>query len=315
MKSISIVVPAYNEEACLPLLIDELSGILKEMPYRYELIIVDDGSSDNTFGIVREYSGKLPFVKGISLSRNMGHQSALDCGLNHARGDAVISMDADLQHPPALIPELIRKWEEGYDIVSTSKTPHENVPFLYSFFSRIFYRIFNRFSQIKLTPDGSDFRLLSRRSLKAVLSMKEYHKFYRGMVQFVGFRSTAIEFQVQKRAAGNRKYTFRKSLRLASDGLVSFSEFGLKIPFFLGIIVIAFITGYLLYNLAGFLFFDFTFERGWTSIMVMIILSMGLQFLFIGMLGLYIGKIFIETKKRPVYFTQETVGDFEKPLN
>jgi len=313
MKTISIVVPAYNEEACIPELVRSIHNTFKNLQFNYELIIVDDGSVDNSFEIIREQSKKFSFVKGIKLSRNMGHQAALDCGLNHAYGDAVISMDADLQHPPDLLPEMIRLWdEEGYDIVTTQKMENREAGFIYKIWAKLFYSFFNKYSQIKLTPNGSDFRLMSRKSLEAVLSMPEYHKFYRGMVHFVGFKSTTIPFNVQKRFAGKRKYNFRQSLNLASDGLVSFSDFALKIPMILGLIVFFVVILFMIISLVKLLFLGDQFEKGWTSIVVLIILSFSIQLVFMGIMGVYIGKIYFEVKRRPVFFTQEKIGDFKK---
>jgi len=313
MKTISIVVPAYNEEACIPELVRSVNNTFKNLQYNFELIIVDDGSVDNSFEIIREQSKKFSFVKGIKLSRNMGHQAALDCGLNHAGGDAVISMDADLQHPPDLLPEMIRLWDiEGYDIVTTQKLENREAGFIYKIWAKLFYSFFNKYSQIKLTPNGSDFRLMSRKSLDAVLSMPEYHKFYRGMVHFVGFKSTTIPFNVQKRFAGKRKYNFKQSLNLASDGLVSFSDFALKIPMVLGLIVFFIVLLFMVISLIKLLFLGDQFEKGWTSIVVLIILSFSIQLVFMGIMGVYIGKIYFEVKRRPVFFTQEKIGDFKK---
>jgi len=313
MKTISIVVPAYNEEACIPELVRSIHNTFKNLQFNYELIIVDDGSIDNSFEIIREQSKKFSFVKGIKLSRNMGHQAALDCGLNHAYGDAVISMDADLQHPPDLLPEMIRLWDkEEYDIVTTQKLENKEAGIIYKIWAKLFYSFFNKYSQIKLTPNGSDFRLMSRKSLDAVLSMPEYHKFYRGMVHFVGFKSTTIPFNVQKRFAGKRKYNFKQSLNLASDGLVSFSDFALKIPMVLGLIVFFIVLLFMVISLIKLLFLGDQFEKGWTSIVVLIILSFSIQLVFMGIMGVYIGKIYFEVKRRPVFFTQEKIGDFKK---
>lgn len=313
MKKISVVVPAYNEEACIPELVNSVKSTFEKLSFDYELIIVDDGSIDNTFEIIREQSKKVPFVKGIKLSRNMGHQAALDCGLHNASGDAIISMDADLQHPPDLLPEMIRLWDqEGFEIVTTQKLENKEAGFIYKIWAKLFYSFFNKYSQIKLTPNGSDFRLMSRKSLDAVLSMPEYHKFYRGMVHFIGFKSTSIPFNVQKRFAGKRKYNFKQSLNLASDGLVSFSDFALKIPIILGLIVFVIVILFMIASLIKLIFLGEQFEKGWTSIVALIVLSFSIQLVFMGIIGVYIGKIYFEVKKRPVFFTEEKVGQFEK---
>jgi polyisoprenyl-phosphate glycosyltransferase len=310
MKSISIVVPAYNEESCIEALVGRVKSIMDTLPYNYELIIVDDGSKDNSFNLIKNLALIFPFVKGIKLSRNMGHQAALDCGLKHASGDAVISMDADLQHPPEMISRMIDLWEKGYDVVVTQKTENGEAGLLYKIFADTFYKLFNRYSQIKLTPSASDFRLISKRCLKAVLNMPEYHRFYRGLIPFVGFNSTSIEFVVQKRHAGKRKYNFKQSLRLASDGLFSFSDFALKIPFVLGTILLSVAVIYLLISIFRHIFAGEVFVHGWMSIIIILIFSISIQLIFMGILGIYVGKIFFEVKRRPIFFIQETTGDF-----
>jgi dolichol-phosphate mannosyltransferase len=309
MKMISLVIPAYNEEESLPFLFDSLLKLFENSKYDIEIIVVDDGSKDKTFEIVQFYNLKHGFIKGIKLSRNMGHQAALDCGLQHASGDAVISMDADMQHPPDLIPKMIDLWEnEGYEVILTSKIQNEETGFFYRLISKMFYSLFNKWSEIKLTPNGSDFRLMGRKSLDAILKMPEYHKFYRGLVHFIGFKTITIKTHVDKRIAGKRSYTFRKSLKLATDGLFSFSDFALKLPFFIGIIALIIVFLYLLYVLSGIFLFNFQFVKGWPSTITLIIMSMGLQLVFMGIIGLYIGKIFNEVKRRPQYFKEEEVG-------
>lgn len=315
MKTVSIVIPAYNEEECIVALIENIRDIIQPLPYKFELLIVDDGSRDRTFEILREQAQKYDWVKGIKLSRNMGHQAALDCGLKHASGDAIISMDADLQHPPELLPEMIQKWEEGYEVVTTQKKENESAGFAYKLWAKFFYSFFNKFSQIKLTTNASDFRLLGRKSLDAVLSMPEYHRFYRGLVPFVGYKTYNIPFDVHKRHAGKRKYTFKQSLRLASDGLFSFSDFALKIPFYFGGILFIVMVIYLLYVLFKYVFFGEVIVQGWPSVIAILIVSISLQLIFMGIIGVYIGKIYFEVKKRPVFFTDEKVGKFENSVD
>jgi len=314
MKMISIVIPAYNEEESLPFLLDSLLKLFEKKEYILEIIVIDDGSKDKTFDVVRSYNSANSFIKGIKLSRNMGHQAALDCGLRHSNGDAVISMDADMQHPPELIPQMLYLWEDGgYEVVLTSKIENRDSGFFYRIWSKTFYSVFNKWSEIKLTPNGSDFRLMGRKSLDAILKMPEYHKFYRGLVHFVGFKTITIPSHVDKRIAGTRSYTFRKSLRLASDGLFSFSDFALKLPFFVGVVSLIIVILYLVYVLAGMFIFKFQFVKGWPSTITLIVMSMGLQLVFMGTIGLYIGKIFNEVKRRPQYFKDEELGINKSP--
>ena len=313
MKTVSIVIPAYNEEACVNALVEKIKETFDNLPYKYELVIVDDGSKDRTFEILKELSVKHKFLKAIKLSRNMGHQAALHCAHKHASGDAIISMDADLQHPPELVPQMLELWDkEGYDVVTTQKLENQESSLLYKIWAKTFYSMFNKYSQIKLTPNGSDFRLLSRKALDAVLSMGEYHKFYRGLVPYVGFKSTSISVDVHKRFAGKRKYNFKQSLNLATDGLFSFSDFALKIPFVIGTVAFIIIIGYLLFSLFRLVVMGEAWEQGWTSIIAILVLSISIQLIFMGILGIYVGKIYFEVKNRPVYFEDEKVGEIGK---
>lgn len=315
MKKISIVTPGYNEEACIPALVNKIREIMSQLPYAFELIVVDDGSKDNSFEVLKQLTKENAFLKGIKLSRNMGHQAALDCGLRYASGDAIICMDADLQHPPEMIPEMISLWENGYDVVTTQKIDNEEAGGIYKAFANSFYYFFNKYSQVKLTPNASDFRLMSRKSLDALLQMPEYHKFFRGLVPYVGFKTINLPFTVQKRFAGKRKYTFKQSMRLASDGIFSFSDFALKIPFYFGGILFTIIVLYLIVSMILHFAAGMNFVQGWTSVIAILILSISLQLMFMGIMGVYIGKIFFEVKKRPVFFVDETAGNVDSVLS
>lgn len=305
---LSIVIPVHNEEKCLPKLLSELEQHVPTLTPDYEIIFVDDASSDNTFTAVRELAQTNSHIKSLSLSRNMGHQAALACGLEAAIGDAVITMDGDLQHPPAVIPELVAKWRDGYDVVNTSRRESEDSGLADGMFSKLFYLIFNNTSRYKLTPAGADFRLLDRKCVDALAAMTEHFKFFRGMVSYIGFSQTTVTFDCPPRFAGTRSYTFVKSLRLASDGLLSFSTVGLVAPLFIGGLIVAVAIGYFAVSTVLILTGVTRLEHGWASIVALIFLSIGLQFTFLGMFGLYIGKIFIEVKRRPAYFVRETVG-------
>jgi len=309
MKKISIVIPAYNESEVLPQLIHKVRNVMEEIHYCYEILLIDDGSNDNTFNVIKILSTEVSALHGIRLSCNVGHQAAICCGLEHATGDAVITMDADLQHPPELIKKMVKLWEDGdIDIVFTEKETTSGHGFFYKVFAKTFYLFFNRVSTIQLTYNGSDFRLLSRRAVDSLNRLQEYHKFYRGLVHLIGFNSTTISFKVEDRAGGTPSYTIRKSIKLAIDGILSFSEFGLRIPLFLGLFLLFIISVYFLYNLIGWFFGIVSFEPGWTSVMVLIVFSIALQLTFVGILGFYVGKVFMEVKRRPIYFISDTVG-------
>lgn len=308
-RLLSLVVPLYNEEACIEPLTREIDRHLQSINLRYEIVFIDDGSEDMTPFIIEALTHGRSDVRGVRLSRNAGHQGALACGLSHARGDIVIMMDGDLQHPPALVLKMLELWQQGYDVVNTVRLHGERSGWIDKVLSSTFYRVFNRIAEIKLIPGGADFRLLDRRCVDALNSMPEYLKFYRGQVPYIGFRQTALSFECSRRFGGKRSYSIRKSLRLASNGLFSFSTFGLKLPFFLGIGILVLVILY--FAVSGMLVALGTskLEHGWLSVIGLMFLNIGLQLTFLGMIGLYIGKIFLEVKGRPLYFIERTFGD------
>lgn len=302
---ISVVVPAFNEKDCLPVLFARLAQVLTGSGYSYEVVVVDDGSRDGSFDIIRTASEENQAIRGIRLSRNCGHQTALICGLQHARGRAVISMDADLQHPPEFIPEMLRHWEQGYHVVNTMREGGKQKGFFKNILSSSFYWFFNRVCHVELVPNGSDFRLLDRKCVDAVNSMQEYHKFLRGMIHYVGFRQIALPYRIADRHAGTPGYTFKKSLQLATDGVLSYSSLPLTMPFFLGLIVFLVVVAYLVISYGLHLYGILPIREGWFSIMVVLLLSLSLQLIFMGVVGVYVGKIFNEVKSRPQYFVLE----------
>ena len=306
--SVSIVVPAYNEGDCLATLVSQLREVLGGLTKNFEVIIVDDGSSDQTFDRVTEPCRQDARVKGISLSRNVGHQAALACGLEAARGDVVVTVDADLQHPPNFIPHMIHAWQQGFDVVNTVRLRQRSSNALDEKFSKIFYWLFNKVSDVKLIPDSPDFRLLDRRCVDALVSMPEHLKFFRGMVPYIGFNQTTLEFDCPPRFAGERSYTLRKSMTLAYHGLLSFSDAGLKVPLVAGLLILAVTVVYVIASLVLFARGNSELAKGWASLVSLALLSLGLQLVFTGMFGLYLGKIFLEVKRRPIYFVKRTVG-------
>ncbi len=305
---LTVVVPIHNEAACCPEMIRRLTAALAGVGPSWEVIFVDDASQDGSYELVAAAAGADPRIKCLSFSRNMGHQAALSCGLEFSNGEAVVMMDGDLQHPPELIPELVRLWREGFEVVNTARRSVEDVGFWKGAASRTFYRLFNRVSDVKITTNGSDFRLLDRRCVDALLSMREHFRFYRGMVDYIGFRQTVLEFDCPRRFAGERSYTWRKSLALASSGLFSFSTVALKVPFYLGLAVLAVVLLYGAVSVALIASGRFTAMPGWTSIIVILLLSFGVQLVFMGIMGQYLSKVYLEIKARPLYFIRRSVG-------
>jgi glycosyltransferase involved in cell wall biosynthesis len=303
---LSVVLPVLNEEDNIPEVYGRLSQILPGAAASYEIIFVDDGSTDSTWRLVSDLSAKDPRVKGVSFSRNFGHQMAFAAGLEHATGDAVVIMDADLQDPPELLPELIARWREGYDIVYAVRAGREGETFLKKFTAAAFYRTLRRITQVNVPVDTGDFRLMGRRAVDAFLRMPERHRFTRAMVAWMGFRQIGVHFQRPARFAGETKYHVRRLLRLASDGLVSFSHLPLQIATWLGVVVV--VATVLATAVACGLGLAGVWWRNWVPLFSGLFFLGGVQLVTIGLLGSYVGRIYDEVKRRPLYLVQETVG-------
>ena len=303
---ISLVIPVYNEEDGIQELYQQLIGVIKPLAYRYEIIFVDDGSSDNTSSLILNLGEKNPHVKMISLARNYGHQIALTAGLHHASGDIAITMDADLQHPPQLIPQMIQKWSEGYDVVYMTKITQEKRGLVKRLVAYLFYKIFSRISDIKLDPNASDFRLISRRVLELLNGMPEQQRFIRGLVSWVGFRQTRIPYAAPSRFAGQPKYGLRRLAQLASYGIASFSTLPLRAPLYLGLPLTLFSCSYGIYLVVA-AFFGVPLSEV-RLVLVGITLLGGLLFAFLGIMGSYMAKIYQEVRKRPLYTIKKIVG-------
>ena len=305
---ISIIVPAFNEEENLAVTVQKISETLVKIgdQYSFELIFVNDGSSDKTLGLLRQLHQIHPeWVHYISFSRNFGHMSALRCGYDHARGEAVICMDADLQHPPAYIPVFLEKWTQGYEIVFTSRQDDEKTDWFKRISSRYFYALMNRLSDVQIEPGAADFRLLDRKVVNLIRQSQETDLFIRGFIPWVGFRQFVIPYTPDKRFAGQSKYTLRKMLRLALNGITAFSVKPLRIATFLGVIIsgMAFLyAGYAVY--AHFVLKETV--QGWTSVLLSVLIMGGLQLLTLGIIGEYLGRLFMQTKGRPSYIVQES---------
>ncbi len=308
MKTVSIVVPFLNEEENLPLMYQRVAAALDKGPEAWELVLVDDGSTDGSAAWAEQQAAKDPRVKLIRLSRNFGHQIANTAGMDYAQGDAVVIIDADLQDPPEVIPELIARWREGNEVVYAVRKSREGETWLKKFLAASFYRVFHRMSRVKVPMDTGDFRLVDRAVIEALRNVRELHRFMRGLTCWVGYRQCAVEYERAARHAGVTKYPVWKSINLAWDGLTSFSGAPLR-----------WVTGIgLFFSLAGLLFalrvvlaqiFGWIDTvRGWTSLMAVVLVLGGVQLMCMGLLGQYVSRIFEESKKRPLYFVRSVIG-------
>ena len=300
---ISVVIPAYNEAGNLKILAEEISKQLKNT-VSYEIVFIDDGSKDNTLDEIKAISDNDESVKFLSFSRNFGHQKALKAGLDHAKGDCVISMDADLQHPPEIINKLIEKWKEGYDVVYTIRKDFHQTGLIKKVTSRLFYKVINKISDVDIPLGAADFRLLDRKVVNELRKFNENWLFIRGIVSWLGFNQTGIEYTAQDRKSGESKYSFRKMISFALQGITSFSIVPLRASVILGLIISFFSFLYTIYALLDKFYFK-TVVPGWTSILISVLFLGGIQLIFLGVIGEYLGKMFIETKNRPNYVIKE----------
>ena len=303
---LSIVIPVYNEELNIEVLYDRLMTVLGHISISFEILFVDDGSKDNSFRLIRQLSEKDNHVKGISLSRNFGHQVALHAGLEGATADLIITMDGDMQHPPEMIIPLIEKANEGFDIVNTRRIDTKGEGFAKKTSSGLFYKLINSLSDIHIESGSADFRLMTRKALDAYLQFPERDRFTRGLISWMGFRQTSLDYNAPARFKGNSKYSLRKMLHFALDGITSFSSRPLRISFYCGFFV--FLMGIIYACFAIIQFINGKTVQGWTSMLVSILVLGGIQLLSIGVIGEYIARIFNETKARPLYFIKDKTG-------
>jgi glycosyltransferase involved in cell wall biosynthesis len=303
MKKISFVVPVFNEQENIHEFYRRITDVMAPLSYDYELLFIDDGSRDRTAELIQELVDRDSHVQGYLFSRNFGHQLALTCGLDHASGDAVISMDGDLQHPPEMIPQLLKLWEEGYEIVQTVREATEDATVFKSLTSRLYYKLINTMSEVRVTPGGSDFRLMDRKAVDALDSYRERARFIRGMVNNLGFRYTTVSFVAPPRFAGHSKFSLKKMLRFALDGITGFSRVPLRLAFYAGLI---FGIGSLLLLLhVLYAYLTGTAVPGWTTLAAAQFFLGGVELMGIGVVGEYVGRIFDEVKHRPLYIVRE----------
>lgn len=305
---IAIIVPCYNEAAVIERFYAELTSALDRLDAVWRVCFVDDGSTDSTVERLNRLAKLDHRVRVYSLSRNFGHQVALSAGLDVTLGSAVVMMDADLQHPPSIVPQMIALWRSGHDVVSAVRADTEGATWFKRATANVFYWLINRSGETSIVPGAADFCLLSARAHAAVCAMPERHRFLRGMVSWIGFDRAYVRFQAPRRPAGESKYTTLKMLGLAIDALFSFSAAPMRIATRVGFALLVPGTVYFLYIVARYLVLD-DFVRGWGSLIGTLMIIGGIQLIFIGMVGEYLARIFEESKRRPLYFFKQTPDD------
>lgn len=303
--TLCVVTPCYNEAEVIAMFYDALKRVLVAMPeLDHRIYFIDDGSRDETLAVLNRLALSDPCVRVYSLSRNFGHQIALSAGLDAARGDAIVMMDSDLQHPPTLIPEMVRLWRAGHDVVSAVRKTTANASFFKRLSSNGFYWVINRLSDTPIVTGAADFCLLSRKAHRALRQLPERHRFLRGMVSWIGFPRAFLPFEAPPRAAGQSKYTLLKMLRLAADATFSFSATPIRLAARFGLLTIALSLAYLAYILFRLIAFDDAVP-GWASQIFITVFLGGVQLAFIGLLGEYLARVFEEAKGRPVYLLKQ----------
>ncbi|MEY3968556.1 MAG: hypothetical protein RL137_1461 [Bacteroidota bacterium] len=298
---LSLVIPTFNEEGNVQRLYQEIRAVLAQLQLEhYEFIFIDDGSSDASLHNIEALRAQDPKVHYLQFSRNFGHQHALKAGLDHARGAAVISLDADLQHPPALIADMLHHWRNGAEVVYTRRQDKQNIGFFKKMSAKAFYWLANRLSEVPIEEGTADFRLLDRKVVDAIKSFKESHLFLRGLIPTLGFKQVALDYEAAARHSGQSKYSFGKMLRFAINGITSSSAKPLYFSIYLGLFFafLAFVYGCYAIYIAVFTNAAIT---GWTSLIASVLFIGGIQMILIGIVGIYLGKLFVQSKQRPTY--------------
>ena len=309
MKKISVVVPMYYEEEVAEECYKRTKNVLNELNnYEHEIIFVNDGSKDRTLEILEQIASNDRTVKVLSFSRNFGHQAAVQAGLKYTTGDAVVIMDADLQDPPELIKDMVKLWEDGNDVIYAKRKKREGESAFKLFTAKMFYKVLNGLSNVEIPKDTGDFRLADRKVIDVINSLPEHDKFLRGLFSWVGFKQTPIEYERKERFAGKTKYPLKKMIKLAKDGIFSFSAKPLKFVGGIGILSIFLSIAILVYSLISYKFGLNHLTAGWTSIMVTITFFTGVQLLSLYMIAEYISRIYEESKGRPVYIIDKKIN-------
>jgi glycosyltransferase involved in cell wall biosynthesis len=305
-RSVSCVIPCFNEGANLGTLLTQLEDILCAGVFDWEVLVVNDGSTDDTDAVARQWA-ELPGFRYLSLSRNFGKEAALTAGLKAARGDAVIFLDGDLQHSPRLIADMLARWQDGADVVYTVREARDEESFLKRLGSRTFYRLMNSTRRFKLTEDAGDFRLMDRKVVNALLSLPERTRFMKGLYAWVGFKAVALPYTPAPRAGGKSSYSLFRLAGLALDGLTAFTTWPLRVVSVTGLLMAVPAMGYGAYLVCEH-FIEGNQVSGWTTIVVSLMFFMGVQMIFTGILGEYVARIFEEVKGRPLYVIDRDVG-------
>lgn len=303
-KKISILIPVYNEEESICMLYNRLKMVLENIDYDHEILFVNDGSKDNSLSMIQKLRKEDSCVSYLNLSRNYGKEIAMAAGFDYVLGDAVIIMDADLQDTPELIPEMVSFWEQGYDDVYAKRRNREGESWLKKKTSFWFYRILKKLSKVEIQEDTGDFRLLDRRAIEAIRKIKEQHRYTKGFFSWIGFNKKEILFDRDPRIAGTTKWNYFKLLDLAIEGIISFSAMPLRISTILGFMIAIFSFIYMIYVIIKTLLFGDP-VAGYPSLVSLILFLSGIQFIILGVIGEYLGRVFNETKNRPLYFIDE----------
>jgi glycosyltransferase involved in cell wall biosynthesis len=303
----SLVIPIFNEESTLPALVQRVGAVLDELDGPAEVILVDDGSRDGSWDLILQARDHDPRFKAVGLSRNFGHQIAVSAGLDHARGRAAVTLDADLQDPPELIPELAARWREGYDVVYAVRDQREAESRFKRLSAKLFYRLLRRLTETDIPREAGDFRLADRKVVDAVRGMPERSRFLRGLFAWAGYRQIGVHYTRQARFAGESKYPVRKMFRFATDGVVNFSNVPLRLALNVGFLVSAVAIAAGFAAIVAKAFGAFTVP-GWASLLVVTSFMGGIQLIVIGVMGEYVGRIYEEVKRRPLYLVRETHG-------
>lgn len=298
----SIVIPVYNESEVIKQSYNRISTVMKQIPGNYELIFVNDGSRDDTFNQLLQISDKDKHVKLIDFSRNFGHQIAISAGMKNSKGDAVIVIDADLQDPPEVISEMIEKWREGFDVVYGKRLKREGETFFKKFTAKMFYRFMDKLTDVDIPVDVGDFRLIDRKVCDTYNSLNESDRYVRGLISWIGFKQTEVNFVREERVAGETKYTLKKMINLAKNGLISFSNKPLQLPIYLSIFT------FLIFITSIALLFIIDINKLLVFVMMSILLLQGIILFIMGIFGNYMGSVFENVKRRPLYVISKKVG-------